>query len=216
MSGEGEEDEVPGDAPTAGTTTAPTVAPEPATRQSVNATATEPGPFRHSDAILKLTLAFAALLSGVGIFYYFVIHLPAEDRAKREIAVAAQAAEQAQLAAAVAAQQRRERARKEAYDACQTRADLTYGSDWDRNCASLAQTRKDQFYRCLDSGGSRSNCAELYPNLPQSDCRLPATTAEAINKSRDTSKARCAEESSISAGTEAIAAQLASPASAFD
>jgi len=82
------------------------------------------------DKFVKISIIVAALMAGFGVFYHYVIHLPAIEREKRD------AEEQEKADAALA-----EAARKSQYESCKGRAAQMY------NAIGLEPARASQSQR---------------------------------------------------------------------
>ena len=140
------------------------------------------------DKFVKISIIVAALMAGFGVFYHYVIHLPAIEREKRD------AEEQEKADAALA-----EAARKSQYESCKGRAAQMYNADWARACASVAESKKADLQNCLTNRSIMTNpymgehyCRENFADIDASeDCTLPKSRAESINKTYSDAEQQC-------------------------
>ena len=147
---------------------------------------------RHSDAILKLALAVAALLAGGGVGFYYGVFLPAQEvrRQTRELAES-QAASAAQRQA-LADQARRAAAARTEYEECVAFAELSYKQRWTQSCQSLHDADRAAFEDCADDlFSTEAGCLAKHPIRPGRDCALPAPMARELTEARDGRKAEC-------------------------
>lgn len=147
---------------------------------------------RHSDAILKLALALAALLAGAGVGYYYGVFLPAQDVRRQTRELAERQAVEAAQHQALTEQARRAQAARAEYDDCIAFAELSYKQRWAQSCQGLHEADRSAFEDCADNlFSTRSGCLAKYPVRPARDCALPSQIARQLSGARDERKAEC-------------------------
>lgn len=140
------------------------------------------------DRFLARSLAIAVILAGVGAFYYYVIHLPAEER--RQHAAETRASE-------ITAQKQQQRARE--YKMCMYRADQNYASGWATACKTFAAEQTRQLKNCLSTPSivrnplmGREWCEQHYGRIDSSaKCSLPGYQVALENKYRAEGEQKC-------------------------
>ncbi|TAL53804.1 hypothetical protein [Pandoraea sp.] len=146
------------------------------------------------DKMLKLALAIALLLAGGGVFYHYVIFLPAVER---------QAAAQAEQEKAKVAQE--EAARNLQYQTCKTLADQSYLEEWAAACKDVAHQQLVQLRNCLSNKLIMSNsfmgatyCKNTFgASDPSPNCSLPTPRADSINQDYGNAQQKCLEEAKL-------------------
>jgi hypothetical protein len=116
------------------------------------------------DKLLKNSIIIAIAVVAFSVFYYFVIFLPAEQKAFREQQLKIEAEKQVQYEVAETRKREQQRTARYALLACFDRAVETYSMDWKSNCKSRG--------------------------LPD-NCTLPLNLADSLGKDRDRRKDDC-------------------------
>ena len=145
-----------------------------------------------ADAVLKLSLAAAAIVAGSGVGYYYGIFLPDQAREAQARVSAATAAEAEAQQKAVRDRVRAEQGRQQAYQDCVSMAELDYRNRWNTSCraqrnrdeAALADCQDDLFR--TDAG-----CAADHPLHATRECELPGDAAATYAQDLDRAKAVC-------------------------
>lgn len=147
---------------------------------------------RHSDAILKIALALAALLAGGGVGFYYGIYLPAQDTRRQAHELAERQAALAAQRLALAEQAKRAEAAQAEFDDCVAFAEQSYAQRWAQSCQSLHDADRAAFEDCADDlFSTESGCLAKYPVRPARDCALPAAMARELTQAREGRKAEC-------------------------
>ncbi|WP_260926263.1 hypothetical protein [Novosphingobium sp. 9] len=149
-----------------------------------------------ADAILKLSLAAAALMAGAGIGGYYGLYLPLHTQSVEAQAAARQAdADKAQDKAAhdaAVAEAKRKVAAQTGYDDCVNMAGLAYRNRWNASCRAMRQSDIEAYQDCRDNWfSSDAKCQRKHPVRPAMDCDLPADVAAAYADDLDKAKAQC-------------------------
>ena len=168
------------------------------------------------DKLVKFAVILGALLAGGGVFYHYVIYLPAiqQQEAQRE---AQRAGEQKQETAAQeilrqnqmaerAEQNKREAAlRQVQYEICKANALKNYDANWAAACVSFARSQEMSLRNCLSDRTIISNpymgenyCRGTFRNTDSSPtCTLPKVQADSINQAFDGEQQRCLQEARL-------------------
>lgn len=140
-----------------------------------------------SDDVLKLAVAAGILSAGIGVGYYYGLHLPGRDER-------VQLEETERRREARASEEQAQERRQESYRSCMVSAEADYSSRWDasckRNAERAAQNRKD----CMTRGLQEDVCTGLYPPVPAANCSLPNELADDYDAARESAKKQCLEE----------------------
>ncbi|WP_091142699.1 hypothetical protein [Novosphingobium sp. CF614] len=148
--------------------------------------------FRHSNAVLKLSLALAALLAGGGIGFYYGIFLPSQEVRRQARELADKEAAAAAASSALAEQARRQQAAQAEYEDCVNFAELSYKQRWAQSCQNLHDADQSAYEDCADDVFStEAGCRAKHPIRPEHDCALPAQVAQGLTGARDQRKAEC-------------------------
>lgn len=147
---------------------------------------------KHADAILKLSLALAALLAGSGVGFYYGIYLPSQDVRRQTEAMAERQAAADRQTQALADQAKRVQAEQLAYDDCVNFAELAYKQRWTQSCQRQHDAAQAAYADCADDlFATESGCHAKHPVQPEQDCALPGAVAREIASARETRKAEC-------------------------
>lgn len=147
---------------------------------------------KHADAILKLSLAAAALMGGGGVGFYYGIYLPSQDiREQSEAMVKHQAAAREQTDA-LAKQAQRARAAQDAFDDCVSSAQLTYKNHWTAACRAQHTADVAAYEDCADDFFStEAGCRRKHPIRPERDCALTTQLADRLVEERRSAREQC-------------------------
>lgn len=149
-----------------------------------------------ADAILKLSLAAAALMAGAGVGYYYGLFLPQHTQAQQQ-ALHQQQKQAAKDRAEAARKATLERTRQQqaaqlGYQDCVNFAQLGYRSRWNASCRSMHEADIEAYQDCLGHWfASQSSCARKHPIRAEKGCDLPADIAAAYADDMDKATAQC-------------------------
>ena len=129
------------------------------------------------DKFLARTLGIGVLLVGAGVFYYFVIYKPAQDRA--------------------ALGQRQEH--ETTYKQCVYNANQGYASSWAHLCKQVAENKQRLLKNCLATPSIVNNpylgqqwCEQQYGGIDSSSqCPLPMDSGNELNHIRSENIKQC-------------------------
>ncbi|GGY92139.1 hypothetical protein [Novosphingobium colocasiae] len=146
------------------------------------------------DAVLKLSLAVAAVLAGSGIGYYYGVFLPDQAREAGRRADAAATAQADARQQAARDQASAEQGRQQAYQDCVNLAELGYRNRWNTSCRAQRQRDLAALADCEDDFfRTKAGCAQDFPVRSGRDCELPGDAAAAYAADLDREKAVCAQ-----------------------
>ena len=131
-------------------------------------------------ARFKAVAAASALIAVSGIGYYFVVYLPARDKAalvEKRSAERAAAEQQAKIID------------------CVHSAEIEYTATWNSNCASQAKKNRDHYTNCIAQGLGKAFCHDYYGEQSTVNCGLPRTVAQAINDNLQRKRELCYQQS---------------------
>ena len=147
---------------------------------------------RHADAILKLSLALAALMAGGGVGFYYGIYLPSQDIRRQGEDMAARQTQAAEQTKALAAQARREQQAQLAFEDCNSAAELTYKNHWASACRAQHAADVAQYEDCADDFfASDEGCRRRHPIRPERGCALPSQLADRLTAERQDARQQC-------------------------
>jgi hypothetical protein len=146
------------------------------------------------DKYLKMALIAMSLMIGIGVFYHYVIYLPAVERHKVE-----KAEEEKRTA------EEKETQTQSKYEICIDIARLNYEADWAKACEYVAKSEAEDLKACLSDSTIINNrymginyCKKKYIFLDSSPkCLLPKTKADSINESHKQAQDRCLTEARV-------------------
>jgi hypothetical protein len=157
-----------------------------------------------ADQLLKLALAFAALMVAASVGYYYAIFLPEQARAESERIVQAETLKQ-QLetkAAEKSAQAKADAQTK--YDSCLANAFSNYESRWEGTCKRLNAEGIERRKACFENGYSETYCNSI-EITPAKGCALNSALAESYDQGHREAKQLCLEEFKASVPDRSIA-----------
>lgn len=147
---------------------------------------------KHADAILKLSLALAALMAGAGVGFYYGIYLPSQDIRQQGDAMVAKQTEAAEQTKALAEQARREKAAQLAYEDCNSAVELTYKNHWASACRAQHAADVAEYEDCADDFfASEEGCRRRHPIRPERGCALPSQMADRLTDERQQARQQC-------------------------
>ena len=139
------------------------------------------------DKLVRISVVAGSLMAGFGVFYHYVIALPA-----------ARAGEQA-------SKERQRAERQLAYEKCNASAQSIYDANWATSCKSTAAKDRSNYQYCMNDKMIISNpymgpayCKKTFANATESpECTLPRSIAESLNASLKDAKDRCTTEARL-------------------
>ena len=154
------------------------------------------------DKLVKGVIVLAALLAGIGVFYYFVVFLPNIENQKLELE--RQKTERAETEKRAAATQAasQEMIRQKMYDECKRGARTNYEVNWATACKTNARLRTSELQNCLTDRAIMANqymgesyCRKTFSAEDASpDCALPISVSSPINQTLKDEDQRCLAE----------------------
>jgi hypothetical protein len=121
------------------------------------------------DKWVRLSIIAGVLMAGFGVFYHFVVFLPALEREKLE-------------ASRILAEQNREResSRTAAYNECMYTAKKNQLDYWSKQCAELAKDTTQKLKSCRKMYNGDSNYCDQLHGKPDASpsCGLPKSYAD--------------------------------------
>ncbi|MBT0668919.1 hypothetical protein HT136_11125 [Novosphingobium profundi] len=147
---------------------------------------------KHADAILKLSLAAAALMAGAGVGFYYGIYLPAQDIRAQSQAMTEHVDVVRQQSDALAEKARREKIAQNAYADCVSGAELTYKNHWTAACRAQSAADEAAYEDCADDWFStEAGCRRKHPIRPERGCALTTRMAERLVEERRDARRQC-------------------------
>ncbi|MHA3099344.1 hypothetical protein [Acinetobacter brisouii] len=149
--------------------------------------------------VLSIGLVVAALLASAGIFYYYVIFVPALEQQKLDLEKQKlKEKQEVELQAQKKKEQQAEQ-RSQSYQTCLSNAEMLYTQNWSSSCQKLSERNQVSLDNCLNDPSiqnnpymGRSYCQKMYGNTEfDANCTLPNTVAENIERLRTEEKATC-------------------------
>ncbi len=146
-----------------------------------------------ADAIFKLALAFAAVLIGASVAYYYAAFLPGQARAETERAQAVELAKRQTDANLTSRREKRAEDAKVKYDACLADAFSNYHSRWEKTCKRLNAADIARRSQCMQNGYDENSCASM-TITPAVGCSLANELGDDYDNAHDDAKRLCLDE----------------------
>ena len=150
-----------------------------------------------SDAILRLAVATAALLTGASLSYHYLVYVPEKDRTAQATAEAEREEQKAAEDQSKQEERQESERRQSAYRACLADADTNYRSTWNASCRRLSSSAAEARRACIQRGETEAYCSSVHDPVSAENCSLPNALADDYNAALDRERAQCLDAARV-------------------